>query len=320
MSTEIDPKTLAVLAQALQAVQQTQVQPEEDDWADAEEPMEIELGTEVGLGDYEARILSPDENIGNIKILKGFPTGTFIDEMFLDHEAIPIGGIPVSAQLAMTGLAGAGKSILISEIAVKVAARGEKVLLVTSEDVFQSDTDRFDLQSRLMQKATILGLDWMIIKDNLLVIDAVSNPEIRHWKDFAETYRYACEAKDIKLALIDSVTMLEDRRGQLKFRLMEICRFNQDRGITCIMVNQRTKETWDAYEMAGGHAIAHAVDGTIIVDYGRTYHADQVAELGKRGTSINMVRIMDMRLCNFMRDRVPVEITSDGFLRKAEAV
>ncbi len=134
----------------------------------------------------------------------------------------------------------------------------------------------------------------------------------------AMTVNSLCQKYGIKLSLIDSITMLEDTRGALKFRVMEICRFNQEHGITAIMVNQRTKETWDAYEMAGGHAIAHAVDGTILVDYGRTYHSDQIKELGKRGTYVRMIKIMDCRLCNFDRERKPVDITSDGFLRLLE--
>jgi hypothetical protein len=169
-----------------------------------------------------------------------------------------------------------------------------------------------------MNKAELLELDWPTVQENLFVLDAVTNSDLRHWKDFAETYRYACQKYAVELALIDSVTMLEEKRGALKFKIMELCRYNQDHGITAIMVNQRTKETWDAYEMAGGHAIAHAVDGTILVDYGRTYHPDQVNDLGKRGTFVRMVRVMDCRLCGFNRDRIPVEITNDGFIRKTE--
>ena len=169
-----------------------------------------------------------------------------------------------------------------------------------------------------MTKAEILELDWPTIQDNLFILDAVSNSSLRQWKEFAETYRYAILKHGIGLSLIDSITMLEDRRGQLTYKLMELCRFHQENGVTMIAINQRTKEDWDKYEMAGGHAIAHAVDGTILVDYGKTYHPDQVAELGKRGTFVRMVRIMDCRLCNFVRTRIPIEITTDGFIRKLE--
>jgi len=314
------PEEIArIVALAMKGVQEAQSVQEEDDWSMAEEPFEtdISLGDEVGLGDVEGRISKPGPLTGKKQLL-GFPTGTFLDDLYLDHEGKSIGGIPLTSQMAMTGCAGAGKSILISEIALKAAATGKKTLLVTSEDVFTTEAPRFDLQSRLMQKAEILEIDWALIEDNLFVLDAVTNSDLRHWSTFAETYRYACSKHGIELSLIDSVTMLEDKRGQLKFRLMEICRYNQSNGITMIAVNQRTKETWDAYEMAGGHAIAHNVDGTILVDYGRTYHTDQIEDLGKRGTSVRMARVMDCRLCNFKRERIPVDITDQGFLRKIE--
>jgi predicted ATP-dependent serine protease len=279
---------------------------------------EIVLGDEVGLADYDSRISKAQDVSLLTKKLTGLPTGTLLDDMFVDHENKSIGGVPKTGQMAITGSAGAGKSILISEIALKASARGIPTLLVTSEDVFHTDSERFDLQARLKVKADILEIDWTVVQDNLYVLDAVTNSDLRQWKDFAETYRYACMKHSIQLSLIDSVTMLDDKRNALKYRIMELCRYNQENGITMLAVNQRTKETWDAYEMAGGHAIAHAVDGTILVDYGRTYHPDQVAELGKRGTKVNMVKIQDCRLCGFHRERVLVEITNDGFLRKKE--
>lgn len=314
------PEEIAnIVAATMKAMQQPV--PVQDEWDLAEAPMESDISIidDVGLADYEAKISRPDDMSAK-KTLVGHPTGTLLDELFLDHENNPIGGVPKTAQMAVTGLAGSGKSILIAEIALKSAVAGHKTLLVTSEDVFSTKSPRFDLQSRLITKAEILELDWPTIQENLFVLDAVSNSDLRHWSTFAETYRYACQKYGITLSLIDSVTMLEDKRGQLKYKVMELCRYNQDNGITALMVNQRTKETWDAYEMAGGHAIAHAVDGTILVDYGRTYHPDQVAQLGKRGSSVRMVRVMDCRLCGFNRDRIPVEISNQGFLRKSDNV
>jgi KaiC/GvpD/RAD55 family RecA-like ATPase len=314
----IDPTMLAA-AIAAAMKQQSQAQQPADEWIAAEEPMKIDLQSDISLGDLESKITKPDATMSNHKKLIGFKTGTLLDDLFLDNEQNPINGVPKVAQIAITGLAGAGKSILVEEIAIKCAFSGEKVLLVTSEDMFRADNERFDLQSRMMDKARILGLDWTPIKDNLYVLDAVNNSDLRHWKDFAETYRYACKKYKITVSLIDSVTMLEDTRGQLKYRLMELCRFNQENGITSIMVNQRAQEEWDKYGMAGGHAIAHEVDGTVLVDYGRPYHADQKAELGK-GEIVRMVRVMDMRLCGFKRERIPVDISPDGFLRKISSV
>ena len=148
------------------------------------------------------------------------------------------------------------------------------------------------------------------------MIDTVMFPELLNWDTFAEVYRYVVEKENIDLAIIDSVTVLESYRGALKYRVMELARHNQKKGVTCIYVNQRGKESWDTYEMAGGIGLAHNLDGTIIVDYGRVYWQDQQMDLEvKRGEFVRIARVLDCRMCNFKRDRIRIEITKEGLLR-----
>jgi len=290
-----------------------------DEWELATRPMTTKI--EEGKEKLSALVLRPDEAIEAKKPLIGFPTGTFLDQLFLTPEGKSLGGIPICGQFAITGLPGAGKSILVEEIAVRVAASGRKVLYATAEDTWKSATPRFDLQSRLKQKADILGLDWNKIRENLFVLDTVAYPELRDWNTFAETYRYVAEKEKIELAIIDSVTVLESYRGALKYRVMELARYNQVRGITALYVNQRSSEVWDSYDMAGGIGLAHNLDGTIIVDYGRVYWYDQQVDLGvDRGEFVRIVRVLDCRMCNFERRRIRVDITKDGFLRAIEPV
>jgi KaiC/GvpD/RAD55 family RecA-like ATPase len=285
-----------------------------DEWELATKPMTVEI--REGKEKLEAFVLRPDAAVEAKKPLLGFPTDTFLDELFLTPEGKPLGGIPICGQFAITGLPGAGKSILVEEIAVRVAASGRKVLYTTAEDTWKSPTPRFDLQSRLKQKADILCLDWEKIRQNLFVLDTVAFPELRDWNTFAETYRYVAEKEKIELAIIDSVTVLESYRGALKYRVMELARYNQVHGITALFVNQRSSEVWDSYDMAGGIGLAHNLDGTIIVDYGRVYWHDQQIDLGvERGEFVRIVRVLDCRLCNFERRRIRVDITKDGFLR-----
>ncbi|MEM2281760.1 MAG: ATPase domain-containing protein [Candidatus Bathyarchaeia archaeon] len=288
-----------------------------DEWELATKPMTAEI--REGKEKLENLVLRPDVAVEAKKPLLGFQTGTFLDELFLTPEGKPLGGVPICGQFAITGLPGAGKSILVEEIAVRVAASGRKVLYATAEDTWKSATPRFDLQSRLKQKADILGLDWEKIRQNLFVLDTVAFPELRDWNTFAETYRYVAEKEKIELAIIDSVTVLESYRGALKYRVMELARYNQVHGITALYVNQRSSEVWDSYDMAGGIGLAHNLDGTIIVDYGRVYWYDQQVDLGvERGEFVRIVRVLDCRMCNFERRRIRVDITKDGFLRVVE--
>ncbi|MGB9960446.1 MAG: ATPase domain-containing protein [Candidatus Bathyarchaeales archaeon] len=290
-----------------------------DEWELATKPMTTKI--EEGKEKLSSLVLRPDEAVEAKKPLVGFPTGTFIDQLFLTPEGKSLEGIPICGQFAITGLPGAGKSILVEEIAIKVAASGRKVLYATAEDTWKSATPRFDLQSRLKQKADILGLDWNVIRENLFVLDTVAYPELRDWNTFAETYRYVAEKEKIELAIIDSVTVLEAYRGALKYRVMELARYNQVHGITALYVNQRSSEVWDSYDMAGGIGLAHNLDGTIIIDYGRVYWYDQQVDLGvERGEFVRIARVLDCRMCNFERRRIKIDITQDGFLRAIEPI
>ncbi|MBS7659177.1 MAG: ATPase domain-containing protein [Candidatus Bathyarchaeia archaeon] len=289
-----------------------------DEWELAMKPMTTQVEKKEELSKL---VIRPDEATEAEKPLIGFPTGTFLDKLFITPEGRHLGGIPICGQFAITGLPGAGKSILVEEIAIRVAASGRKVLYVTAEDTWKSATPRFDLQSRMKQKADILGLDWDKIRENLFVLDTVAYPELREWNTFAETYRYVAEKEKIELVIIDSVTVLESYRGALKYRVMELARYNQVHGITALYVNQRSSEVWDSYDMAGGIGLAHNLDGTIIVDYGRVYWQDQQDDLKvNRGEFVRIVRVLDCRICNFERRRIKVDITPDGFLRAVEPI
>jgi KaiC/GvpD/RAD55 family RecA-like ATPase/DNA-binding Lrp family transcriptional regulator len=290
-----------------------------DEWELATKPMTSKIERkEEKLNNL---VLQPDEAVEAKKPLIGFPTGTFIDHLFLTSEGKSLEGIPICGQFAITGLPGAGKSILVEEIAARVAASDRKVLYATAEDTWKSATPRFDLQSRLKQKADILGLNWNKIRENLFVLDTVAYPELRDWNTFAETYRYVAEKEKIELAIIDSVTVLEAYRGALKYRVMELARYNQIHGITALYVNQRSSEVWDSYDMAGGIGLAHNLDGTIIVDYGRVYWYDQQVDLeANRGEFVRIARVLDCRMSNFERRRIKIDITQDGFLRALEPI
>jgi KaiC/GvpD/RAD55 family RecA-like ATPase len=285
-----------------------------DEWELATKPMTTEI--ERKEKKLSSLILRPSAAEEAKKALAALPTGTFLDNLFLHSDSKPLNGLPVAGQFALTGLPGAGKSILVEEIAVNVSAAGEKVLYATAEDTWQSPTPRFDLQSRMKDKADFLGRDWSKIRENLFVLDTVMFPELREWNTFAETYRHTVEKENIELAIIDSVTVLESYRGALKYRVMELASHNQMKGVTCIYVNQRSREVWDTYEMAGGIGLAHNLDGTIIVDYGRAFWQDQQTDLeAKRGEFVRMARVLDCRMCNFEHDRIRVDITKEGLLR-----
>jgi len=311
-------RLMKAMAKTLAEAMKTAKKPA-DEWELATKPMTTRI--ERKGEKLSPLVLRPDAAPEAKKPLVGFPTGTFIDHFFITSEGESLNGIPICGQFAITGLPGAGKSILVEEVAVRVASSDRRVLYATAEDTWKSATPRFDLQSRLKQKADILGLNWNKIRENLFVLDTVAYPELRDWTTFAETYRYVAEKEKIELAIIDSVTVLEAYRGALKYRVMELARYNQVHGVTALYVNQRSAESWDSYDMAGGIGLAHNLDGTIIVDYGRVYWQDQQTDLAaNRGEFVRIARVLDCRMCNFERRRIRVDITSDGFLKASEPI
>lgn len=285
-----------------------------DQWALASKPFKTD--EEKDKEKRSALVLQPKEKQEVIKKLVGFPTMTFLDNLFLGVNEKPIKGIPFGIQLGVTGLPASGKSILVEEIAVKVAHDGKRVLLITSEDAWSVDSPRMDLENRCKQKADILGLDWNKLRENLFVMDAVTHTELRDWYEFAQTYKDVAKGHNIELVLMDSLTMLESYRGNLKYRLQELTKFNQLHGITAIYVNQRAKEEWDVREMAGGIGLGHILDSTLIIDYGRTYHEQIRMDLDvKRGVNVRIIRVLGCRLCAFDGHYKACSINKDGFLR-----
>jgi len=288
----------------------------QEDWEKTVLPMTTVI-KEEDKESYERLISHPQSVVVATKKLVGFKTYTLLDEMFRDKNGKDIDGIPVASQVGITGLPSSGKSIFVQESAVQVAHNGKKVLLATSEDQFQSPSPRFDVQARLAQKAEILKLDWKKIKENLIVLDTVTNGELRTWETFAKTYRHAIETRKVELVLIDTVTLLESYRGALKYRLQELCRYNQIHGITGIFVSQRAKEEWDVREMAGGIGLGHILDCTVVIDYGKAWNYKVTNELDvKRGTFVRIFRVLGCRLCGFDGTYHEIRVTPDGLLRR----
>jgi len=313
VSPELVEKIAQAVAESFASALRQQAKPASE-WEVVEEPFEKPVEEEPSK-----LVLKADSAPEALKELKPLRTGTILDELFLSIDGSLLGGIPLCGQFIITGLPGSGKSILVEEIAVRTAYEGVKVLFVTSEDQWKARTERFDLQSRMAIKAEILRLNWEKIAGNLYILDAATYPELREWESFVKAYRYAIEQYKIELVIVDSLTLLEAYRGALKYRLAELMRYNQNAGVTAIFINQRSAERWDSYDIAGGIGLAHLADGTIIVDYGRVYYEDQMHDLNaKRGEFVRIVRVLDCRLTGFRRERIRVEITDDGFLRKVD--
>jgi len=266
--------------------------------------------------EYGKLISRPKSELKAKKPMKGFQTYTFLDNLFLGKDDKPLGGIPIVGQLGLVGLSGCGKSIMVQEIALRVASSGKKVVFVTSEDMFDSSTPRNDLQSRMKQKAEVMNLDWDMIRANLFVFDTITHTELRDWWTFVRTYRYIVEILGgIDLLIVDSITLMEQYTQSLKRRVMELSSYNQLRGITAIYVCQRAEEEADKFNMRGGMGLAHNLDIVLCVDMKKAIGRLK-ADLNKKQWELcHFVRILACRLGGHDKKYFEVDITSDGFLK-----
>lgn len=135
-------KLMKAVAKTLAEAMKTAKKPT-DEWELATKPMTTRIARKEEK--LSSLVLRLDEAPEAKKPLMEFPTGTFMDHFFITPEGKSLNGIPICGQFAVTGLPGAGKSILVEEIAVRVAGSGRKVLYATAEDIWKSATPRFDL-------------------------------------------------------------------------------------------------------------------------------------------------------------------------------
>lgn len=252
-------------------------------------------------------------------IIATFQTKTFLDNFFLDSEDKPISGIPKVSQIGIVGQPDMGKSLLVQEITLRLASEGHKVAFATSEDIWETQNERFDLQSRMKQKATILGLNWETIKPNLYVLDTLTHADLRSWTNFISVYRALSEIVKIEYFVVDSLTLLEEVRMNLKNRLGELIRYNQLHGITAFYVSQKTtEEAIDQFGMTGGISVGHLLDVAFTIDTKKVWSGDSQMKIdvgAVQGEMLHFIRLLKCRLSRADMRYHKLEITKDGLLK-----
>ncbi len=202
--------------------------------------------------------------------LFGIPTGTRLDELFFKvekteggYERRPLGGIPHLAVLNITGIPDTGKSILAEQFAVAQAGAGYRVLYVTVESPANF------LYTALRQKSDALGVDFSQVERNVVVIDASASEELReNPRALLDTMGYAIKEKKITNVVIDSITGLYEHKEVAARQIVrQFFNFLKKWRQTALLVSQkRSAQASESAEAAGGLAVAHILDGTIVLD------------------------------------------------------
>ena len=204
--------------------------------------------------------------------LSSVPTGTGLDELFYAIEfdertgktvKKPLGGLPRGGVFNLVGIADTGKSVFVEQFAVYHAGNGGKVLFVTVESPAEF------LYMGFRQKAVALGMEFEDIENNIVILDASRSGEFReNIYTVIKTMEIAFEKKDCDLTIIDSVTGFYEHKEILARQVVRVLfNFLKRNGQTGIFISQkRSSQQAESAEAAGGLAVAHIVDGTIVFD------------------------------------------------------
>ncbi|NPA75285.1 MAG: KaiC domain-containing protein [Euryarchaeota archaeon] len=253
--------------------------------------------------------------------LFGIPTGTKLDEMFYTviyderkdtYVKKPLGGIPHLAVINVTGIPDTGKSLLAEQFAVFQASRNYPVLFITVESPANF------LYTALKLKAKVLGLDWNAVENNMIIIDASQEVDLReNMKALQDTMAYAIKMKNTKNVVIDSVTGLYEHREVLARQIVrQLFNFLKKWNQTGLLVSQkRSSQSSETAEAAGGLAVAHIVDGTIVMDKEIITTKWAASLYGRKiGEIIRTIRIDGCRMAPHESETYVFEITDTGLI------
>ncbi len=249
--------------------------------------------------------------------LFGIPTGTRLDEMFFKIEKEgdryvkkPLGGIPHLAVMNLTGVPDTGKSLLAEQFAVTQASAGYRVLFVTVESPANF------LYTALKQKSEALGADFSKVEQNVIVIDASESDELReNPRALMDTMAYAIREKKVTNTIIDSITGLFEHKEVMARQIVrQFFNFLKKFRQTGLFVSQkRSAQASESAEAAGGLAVAHIVDGTIVLDKKLIETRWDVNLYGlPLGSVLRTIRIDGCRLCGHDSRTWVFEITELG--------
>ncbi len=254
-------------------------------------------------------------------ILEGVSTGIEgLDDLFFTSKIEngkvikqSLGGIPRYAVINLTGVSDTGKSLLVEQFAIKRAAEGEKVAFVTVE------TPAAFLSMGLKERAAAMGIDFSMIDENIIIIDAASYHSLREeMPTLLDTLAYAIKTYKIKYTIVDSITGLYEHKEMMaRIFVRQLFNFMKKWYQTALFVSQKRSSHEElSAEAAGGYAVSHIVDCTMVLSK-KTIQSSYDERMYKRpiGEMVRLFRIDGCRMCGHDTETHFMEITERGLIK-----
>ena len=273
----------------------------------------------IGEPDLKS-IYTGSEAIKKAPKVYGVPTGIEgLDNLFFivtsENRKIikkSLGGIPAYSVFNITGVSDTGKSLMVEQFAVKQASLGERVAFITVE------TPANFLVSSLKLRANAMGLNFKKFEDNIILIDAASSTRLReNIPDLLSTLAYVIQNYKVNFTIIDSVTGLFETKEMLARSIVRrLFNFMKKWYQTALFVSQKRSGHEElTAEAAGGYAVGHIVDGTMVLAK-ELIDSSFKAKLYKKevGEIVRLFRIDGCRMCGHDTKTRFLEITEEGLV------
>ncbi|WP_457562006.1 KaiC domain-containing protein [Caminibacter pacificus] len=252
--------------------------------------------------------------------IEGVPTGIEgLDDLF--YIAViengkpvkkPLGGMPKYSVCNITGVNDTGKSLMAEQFAI-YQAQNHKVCFITVE------TPANFVVSSMKMRAKAMNIDESVIDENIIFIDATSSYKLREEvPTLLNTLAYAIKEYDIKFTVIDSITgLFENKEMMARSIVRRVYNFLKKWYQTSILISQkRSGHDLFSSEAAGGYAVGHIVDGTIVLTK-ELIDSAYKARMYKKpiGEVVRLFRIDGCRMCGHDSRVHFFEITETGIVK-----
>ena len=274
---------------------------------------------------FKDAIIPASEALKKAPEIKGIPTGIEgLDELFFiadikNNKPVKknLGGMPAFSVCNLTGVNDTGKSLMAEQFAIYQAQK-EKVCFITLE------TPANFVVSSMKFRAKAMGIDEKTIDKNIIFIDATSHFQLRDdVHTFLNTLAYAIKEYKIKFTVIDSITgFFENKEMMARSIVRAVYNFLKKWYQTSVLISQK-RSGHDALssEAAGGYAVGHIVDGTIVLSkdivdstYKERMYKKPLGEL------VRLFRIDGCRMCGVDTKIRFFEITETGIVKIKESI